>query len=339
MYVINKELLKLTKCTIHIKSEIVCIVRGLTIEHRHEMHDKYNFYIDNYINHPRVVAGLWDGKKSFFTPSGTTYTLLLEYLVKDLVGMGYEIDIVDDTNPIVHIDFMVKPDIFCDCFDKYGNPFKLRDYQCDSANILLEYGNGIIEAATSAGKGSMICAISKAIISTKGFKIIIIVPNTTLITQSIEECKQYNIDVGEFSGSVKDLNHPVVVSTWQTLKNSPKVLGQFSALICDECFSGESLVAMADNTSKQIKDVKVGDVVKSYDLSTHTQVDKQVTNTHKNLKKYETDNMIRLFFDNNVTIDVTENHIFYTETGPKKAKDLTNNDILLNISETHGVKA
>lgn len=230
----------MTNCTIHIKSEIVCIVRGLTIEHRHEMHDRYNFYIDNYINHPRVVAGLWDGKKSFFTLSGTTYTLLLEYLVKDLIGMGYGIDIVDDTKPMVHVDFKVEPDIFCDCFDKYGNPFKLRGYQCDSANLLLEYGNGIIEAATSAGKGSMICAISKAIISTTGFKMIIIVPNTTLITQSIEECKQYNIDVGEFSGSVKDLNHPVVVSTWQTLKNSPKVLGQFSALICDECHSGKA---------------------------------------------------------------------------------------------------
>lgn len=329
----------LKKCTFNIKTEIITIVSGLQQSDVKELYERFGFFIDNYRNHPKVQARMWDGKIRFFSLKGVTYTLLIEEIIPIISKMGYEIDVDDVRSGILPKEYNVKPDIFHDCFDKYGNPFVLRDYQCTVANILLEHGNGIVVAATSAGKGSIICALCKGINSTKGFKTIVIVPNTTLVNQSVAECKQYNLDVGEFSGAVKDIEHPIVISTWQTLKNQPEILQHFTAVIVDECFSGDMKVTMFDGTNKNIRDVRVGDIVKSYDFQLQKQCNKRVTHCHTNLKRSDNDKMLRLYFDNNKFIDVTENHIFYTKNGPKKAKDLTEDDDILNTTEIQGTGA
>lgn len=327
------------KCTIEIKTEVISVVKGMNVEDVHTLYEKFGFFIEGYQNHPKVQAHMWDGKIRFFSMKGVTYTLLLEEILPIIQKMGYFFTITDDRTGILPKEFKVTSDIFKDCFDKYNNPFVLRDYQCLVSNILLEHGNGILVAATSAGKGSIICALCKGINSTNGFRTIVIVPNRTLVNQSVAECKQYNLEVGEYSGAVKDIDHPIVISTWQTLKNKPEVLQNFSAVIIDECFSGEMKVTMFDGTSKNIKDVVVGDVVKSYDFQSQQQCNKRVTHCHANLKRSDNDKMLRLYFDNNQFIDVTENHVFYTKDGPKKAKDLTEDDNILNTTEIQGTRA
>ena len=206
-----------------------------------ELVDKFAFYIENHTHHPKVISHSWDGKVRFVSLNGVVYTHILEYVLPKIAEMGYELDLYDERvlDPIKHIE--VTPDIFKNCLDKYNNPFQLREYQCKVANLLLKRGSGIVVAATSAGKGSIICAMSKVLIANRK-KTIIVVPNTTLITQTYEECKQFGLDVGEFSGTVKDLKHKVVVSTWQTLQNQPKILQQFQAFICDECHGSSSTI-------------------------------------------------------------------------------------------------
>lgn len=320
----------MTKCTITIQTEIISHITGLAAPHRKQLYEHFGFFIENHRAHPKVQAHMWDGKIRFFTQSGVTYTLLLEEIMKEIDKLGYEFEVIDKRTSVIPNEYKVEANIFKECFDKYNNPFVLRDYQCTVANILLDNINGIVVAATSAGKGSIICAICKAIISTPNFKVIVIVPNTTLVNQSVEECKQYNLDVGEFSGRVKDTDHDVVISTWQTIKNQPEILYEFKGLVVDECFSGDMLVTMSDFSEKKIKDVVVRDIVKSYDFGTGSFCDKVVTHVHHNLQKSQSDNMLRLTFDNGVT-EVTENHIFFTTYGPKKAKDLTVEDDVLNI--------
>lgn len=223
------------KCTIEIKTEVISVVKGMNVEDVRTLYEKFGFFIEGYQNHPKVQAHMWDGKIRFFSMKGVTYTLLLEEILPIIQKMGYFFTITDDRTGILPKEFKVTSDIFKDCFDKYNNPFVLRDYQCLVSNILLEHGNGILVAATSAGKGSIICALCKGINSTNGFRTIVIVPNRTLVNQSVAECKQYNLEVGEYSGAVKDIDHPIVISTWQTLKNKPEVLQHFSAVIVDEC--------------------------------------------------------------------------------------------------------
>lgn len=237
----EKELFKLTKCTLEIVNEVTTIIRGLTHDHRELLHEQYGFHDENYRNNPRFQSGLWDGKYRFVSKGGITYTMLLEEVYSSILKLGYEIVLDDKRTGFVPEFYEVNEDFFSDCCDKYGNPFQLRPYQCKVANLLLKNMNGIVVAATSAGKGSIICSMAKSMISNnnKG-KVIIIVPNTTLVSQSFNECKQFNLDVGEFSGTTKDLDHRVVVSTWQTLNNQPEVLQLFNAVIVDECHSAKA---------------------------------------------------------------------------------------------------
>jgi len=58
--------------------------------------------------------------------------------------------------------------------------------------------------------------------------------DTTLTAQTKEEYEFFGLDVGEYSGTSKDLDHQHVVATWQTLQNNPTVISQFDMLICDE---------------------------------------------------------------------------------------------------------
>jgi superfamily II DNA or RNA helicase len=43
------------------------------------------------------------------------------------------------------------------------------------------------------------------------------------------------VDCGKYSGSEKQLNHPTVVATWQSLQNQPELMSLFSVVIVDEC--------------------------------------------------------------------------------------------------------
>jgi superfamily II DNA or RNA helicase len=43
------------------------------------------------------------------------------------------------------------------------------------------------------------------------------------------------MDVGEYSGDIKDINHQHIVTTWQALKNNPELLYGINMFIIDEC--------------------------------------------------------------------------------------------------------
>jgi len=81
---------------------------------------------------------------------------------------------------------------------------------------------------------SMCAAIASSYEIAGNLRSIIIVPDTTLTDQTKEEYAFFGLDVGEYSGSAKDLDHQHIVATWQTLQNNPVVMQQFDMLICDE---------------------------------------------------------------------------------------------------------
>lgn len=67
-----------------------------------------------------------------------------------------------------------------------------------------------------------------------GLKTIVIVPNTDLVTQTITELENFDLNVGEYSGDRKNLDAPIVVSTWQSLQHNPMIMAAFKAVIVDE---------------------------------------------------------------------------------------------------------
>jgi len=103
------------------------------------------------------------------------------------------------------------------------------DLSIDSVDHVYSTANGILHHNTS-----MCAALAMSYEKAGNLRSIIIVPDTTLTDQTKEEYEFFGLDVGEYSGSSKDLEHQHVVATWQTLKNNPMVMQQFDMFIVDE---------------------------------------------------------------------------------------------------------
>jgi len=100
---------------------------------------------------------------------------------------------------------------------------------------LIEYGNGVGIASTGSGKTAMSAALALAYERAAGFRSIIIVPDKNLTEQTRSEYEFFGLDVGEYSGTRKDVNKQHIVATWQTLQNNPNFIQNFQVVIADEC--------------------------------------------------------------------------------------------------------
>jgi superfamily II DNA or RNA helicase len=66
-------------------------------------------------------------------------------------------------------------------------------------------------------------------------KSITIVPDQNLIMQTKRTYIACGLDVGEYSGKHKELDHKHIVSTWQALNKNPHLMSSFDLLLIDEC--------------------------------------------------------------------------------------------------------
>lgn len=221
-------------CTVEVSSEVKSVIYGLLEPDIEHLYEKYGFHIDGYKHHPLVKLHQWDGKVRFFTKKGVTYTLLLPEIIKYLNIQGYEIQFDDLRTTIVYDIPPIENDFFGDCVDKYNNQFLIRDYQVESINVLLRNINGIIVAGTGAGKATIVCALAKAL-SAYDNRVLIIVPNTSLIEQIKDDFNRFGLEVGEYSGNNKNIDPVHVVSTWQAIQHHPEIMYRFTAVIVDEC--------------------------------------------------------------------------------------------------------
>jgi len=83
---------------------------------------------------------------------------------------------------------------------------------------------------------------------------IIIVPDKNLTEQTVEEYNFFGVDVGQYSGELKDLDHMHVVSTWQALQNNPTIIKDFDMVIVDEChgLKGQVLTKLLNEHGRDI---------------------------------------------------------------------------------------
>lgn len=323
-------------CTIHIDDEIGCRIDGLRPEDRDVLWEKFGFFVDGFQHMPAYQLRRWDGKIRFFEKTGATYTKLLEEILPYVCSWNYDVNTVDKRLPTPLIEQRVDADLFG------MSSFHLRPYQTDVINALLEAGSGLAICATGSGKTPM-CAALALILYLNKIQTIVIVPSSDLVSQTAAEFREkleiYSeyLTVGEYSGSGKDIDHPLVVATWQSLQNAPHYMKDFQALIVDECFDGRSKV-LTMSGYRAIETINEGDKIVSYNSQTYNFEVDEVVKLHKNLQKSNNENMYRLEFDNNVILEVTGNHEFLTERGLIRVDELTCDDILIN-TESHGGKA
>lgn len=222
--------------TIKILDETNVAIIGLTRSEYDFFYKKYGLFVPSYRFNPKYKLGRWDGKKRFFTSSGSTFLNLLPEIIPSLKQMGYKIKLIDNR---VQVSIEI-PLIDKHYFKALG--WILGDHQVMSVNGITQNGGGIVKAGTGSGKTIITAVLCDLYRRFANLRVITIVPNSDLISQTILELQGVGIDVGEYSGDKKDVNHDHVVSTWQALQNNPKVLSMFQVVIVDECHGAKGNV-------------------------------------------------------------------------------------------------
>ena len=244
-------------CTIKILDEVNAVIIGLHPDHVAYFYEEYAEFAPNHFFNPKFKLGTWDGKIRYFHKTGKTYVKLLDDIITRVAGLNYKLKLIDERKslpvdpPRIDKDFLGNlgvVDVERDC------PWEMRDYQVDMVNALLGGAGGVGILGTGGGKTSICAALAHLYEIEAGYRSIIIVPDKNLTAQTIEEYKIFNIDVGEYSGERKDLKHQHVVSTWQSLKNNPKIIQDFDMVIVDEAhgLKGQQLTKLLTEYGKDI---------------------------------------------------------------------------------------
>jgi superfamily II DNA or RNA helicase len=228
---------------ITIQNEVNCIVSGLLPDHLEYFYNDFAVFAEGYFFQPKFKLHLWDGKIHYFHKDGKTFTMMLERIIPKVVAFGYKVILNDQRLSLGLEPPYIDATYFSYVNDpKTGEPWIIRPYQVDAINLCLQHGNGVIIAGTGAGKTVINAAICDGY-GKLGARTITIVPNTTLIDQTVAWFDYYGMDVGEYSGESKDYkDHTHVISTWQALQYHPEIIRDFNVLIVDECHGAKAKV-------------------------------------------------------------------------------------------------
>ena len=209
------------KCTIHIADEVNTRISGLELSERKALMKLFEYEIPGARFLPAVRLGRWNGKMSYFSLGGSTFVNLLEEIIPVLDRIGYDIELDDTREYRTNFEFSPCTE---DTFKHKtwpvghpvaGTPIVLRDYQIELINNFLSNPACLQEIATGAGKTIMTAALSYNI-EPYG-RSIIIVPNTSLVTQTEKDYINLGLDVGVYYGGRKEIGKTHTICTWQSL--------------------------------------------------------------------------------------------------------------------------
>lgn len=197
-----------------------------------ELCDRFTFYAKGYKFNPKFKAGFWDGKIYLFSVKSQIIKKGLIDNIKDFCKENnYQITLngnFDDADFSTQEakDFIASLNI--------PERFEIRDYQIESFVYCVRKKRSLFISPTSSGK-SLILYWLYRYYNTKS---LLIVPKIGLITQMIEDFKDYGYTEpihSIFAGETHDTNNKLTISTWQSLtKKSSSWLNQFKLLVVDE---------------------------------------------------------------------------------------------------------
>lgn len=204
---------------------------------------------------------------------------------------------------------------------------QLRDYQQELVekcvtSLKRGFKKPLLVSPTGSGKTCISSELVRRSYN-KGKSSIFIVHRQELLRQTYLTYQKNGITPAVIQGGVNpDYTNPMQIASVNTLVRRFDVVKEPDIIFVDECFVGDTLV-LTDHGYKKIRNIKEGDSVYTFNEKTKEFEYKKVL---KLIKKPLVEKLVRV---NEHTI-CTENHLFYTKCGWKKAKDLTVSDYLLN---------
>ena len=214
------------QCKLIIRDEVNVKIEGLELAERKALMKMFEFEIPGARFLPSVRLGRWNGKTSYFSLGGSTYINLLSEILPALDRAGYDIELDDTRDYQTTFEFnevteeTFKHKMWPKGHPIEGQPIVLRDYQIEIINNYLKNPQALQEIATGAGKTIMTAALSYSI--EQHGRSIIIVPNTSLVTQTEKDYINLGLDVGVYYGGRKEFNKTHTICTWQSLGNMLK---------------------------------------------------------------------------------------------------------------------
>jgi len=228
---------------VKILDETNVVLIGLPPLHIKHLYDRFGIYTKDYFFTKLYKLKKWDGKIRFFSKTGKTYVYLLPQIIPILKTWKYKLKLVDNRERVDLTFPTVDENYFSDYkWPDTGLPVVLGEHQVNAINAILNNKGGIIRAGTGAGKTLITSVLCDVLEKSYNFNTITIVPSGDLITQTIDELTLFGLDMGEYSGDRKDLNHKHIVSTWQAVQNNPKLLTAFRVILVDECHGSQAPV-------------------------------------------------------------------------------------------------
>lgn len=188
-----------------------------------------NFSVEN--DNPNAV---FSKRKYVITPTGRFDVGLVGEVEKYCKDNDLEINI--DPN----IYKIYKPSINIDIVSMVDG-FSYYDYQEETIKRMLSNGRGVALLATGAGKSIISAGFCKTILDNKpNSKILILVPNLTLLTQLLKDFNKINLNCSGWSGTdVPDFNTSILIATNSitlvNVKETLKKISNYDYLIVDEC--------------------------------------------------------------------------------------------------------
>jgi superfamily II DNA or RNA helicase len=214
------------QCKLLIKDEVNVKIEGLELAERKALMKMFEFDVPGARYLPSVRLGRWNGKTSYFSLAGSTFINLLPEILPVLDRAGYDIELEDIRQYQTTFEFSevseetFKHKLWPKGHVVEGQPIVLRDYQIEIINNYLKNPQSLQEIATGAGKTIMTAALSYSV--EKYGRSIVIVPNTSLITQTEKDYINLGLDVGVYYGGRKEYNKTHTICTWQSLGNMLK---------------------------------------------------------------------------------------------------------------------
>lgn len=247
---------------------------------------------------------------------------------------------------IIGLDKVIDFDFNQDNYTEWENNFfvnsdkKPREHQTDTAMEVLKWRRCIVELATSAGKTLLMFQIFAFLKQHHDIKrMLVVVPTNDLIVQGVNDFEEYSAEktllkykmqcIGDGRPKYKE-DVDIVLGNYNTLRNLDESFFEGVDCVCiDECLHPSTLIIMSDNSKKEIKDVLVGELVKTINEDTGLVEDKEVEYVYKNLSQHE--KMFEVEIEDGSLLKITGNHkVMLLDGSWKRADELSTSDDVFN---------
>ena len=231
-----------------------------------ELSDFFTFKVPNHEFSPAYKKKIWDGTiKLFNLYKQTIYRGLLDYVIQFAKDRNYTIQLEEslkDSLPSSEfslsdvVEFIESLSIVAN-----GKAIKPHLHQVNAIQHALNTKRCLLLSPTASGKSLIIYTLMRYYMELlpPDKKLLIIVPTTGLVSQMLEDFKEYSTNDDwdcmsnchkVFSGQSKDTDKRIIISTWQSLYNMPKeYFYKFGCVFGDEChlFKAKSLSTLMSN--------------------------------------------------------------------------------------------